>query len=199
MVYLNVIKHYIALNMHEESVHQIVNVRARDAVHRLIITINECSTRYTFTDHMFAQFVWKADEEAEYNDCAAVIVNDAVIVDLPRTAALTLGQTECQVRLYDGRVGADGAFHSVLVTSPGFWLNVIDRVSVLDEERPGPNEVETWDTAYERIVSTWGEAEEATKAANEAAAEARVARDTAREIVNSLVAITNAEIDEICI
>lgn len=207
---MNVVKHFISLNMHEDTVRQIVNVRVRDSAQRFIITLNECSTKYVFSDDMFAQLVWEAPEGATANDIKATIINDAIVADIPRGALLVPGQYQYQVRLYDTVETEEGERAVQLIASPGFWLNVIDRVANIEEEAGPPDpELDDWDTAYEKIVAEHnekiGEVEAAISAAvlwttnaENAANAANVAAVAALEIVNGLVAITNAEIDDIC-
>lgn len=183
---MNVVPHSVTLDLFRGDSQQEIVVRQRDSVHRLYITLRAGTEQYRIRDDVTAVFVWNEADSSADNDVPGTITENTVVIDVPTTATDTPGIVECELRLY----GTGGN----RIAAPRFTLYVYDRLLNHQEEDSETD----YPTAYERIMASWNAAIVATADANNAANAANIAAVAAREIVNGLVAITNAEIDDIC-
>ena len=190
---IHTIDYHVSVDLYDRTVKSSMYCRSNDTANRIYLTLHRGGEIYDVHDDVFAQVLYYRDgEESEHESPIVQIAypyHGRVIIDVPAGVINEPGEVNVRVKLYSNQFGT-----AEIVSTP-IWRIIVPDDAYFDEGIP-PAESQS---GYDYVVSTWNAADLATADATNAAEEARAARDAAREIVNGLVAITENEIDEICI
>ena len=143
---MNIVHNLILDNYYDQSQH-LIRIRNRDYSHTIHITFSSDSDVYKFHTEQYgiaAQFVFRLPD-GTISDRECSIVDNRIIIDVPRQATSQLGIVECECKIY----AVDENEEIRVLTSARFNIYISD--VILDEDTQ--NRITDDPTMYEKAIA----------------------------------------------